>query len=115
MCLCGSGASRLDASFKAKEGVGAPGKRVEMPVARKRQSGTGKRPTKASVSVKKKCMTKSALIRRVIQQFETKLASNEVKATVGDFIRLLQLQQEMKDEQPREVKVKWVEEPAPEK
>jgi hypothetical protein len=32
-----------------------------------------------------------------------------VKATFGDFIKLLQLQKEMQIDQPREIKVTWIE------
>ena len=40
---------------------------------------------------------------------EEKLASDELKPTVGDFIRLVQLDKELTEEQPREIKVSWVE------
>lgn len=36
------------------------------------------------------------------------MTSNDVRATVGDFIRLLQLQKELEQDSPREIKVTWV-------
>ena len=32
-----------------------------------------------------------------------------MKATLGDYIRLVQLQKDLKDEQPKEITVTWVE------
>lgn len=49
------------------------------------------------------------LVNKLLTSFEERLARNELKATLGDFIRLLQLQKELQEEQPREVKVQWVE------
>ncbi len=52
---------------------------------------------------------KAKLIEMAIQKMEKKLASNEVKASIGDFIRLLQLQKDFYGDQPRQVTVTWVE------
>lgn len=49
------------------------------------------------------------LVRRVIKKFSDKVKTEDVKPTVGDFIRLIQLDQEMEDEQPREITVSWIE------
>lgn len=39
-----------------------------------------------------------------------KLKSDDVKATLGDYIKLVQLQKELgEDEQPREIRVTWIE------
>jgi hypothetical protein len=59
-------------------------------------------------------ITKAELIEKAIHSIEDKLESNELKATIGDFIRLLQLQKELQDEQPREIKVTWVDHEEPE-
>ena len=40
---------------------------------------------------------------------EDKLGAPDVKATFGDFIRLLQLQKELQVDEPREIKVTWIE------
>jgi hypothetical protein len=48
---------------------------------------------------------------------ELKLGKDEVKATLGDYIRLVQLQKELEEEEPRDITVTWVEpeqkEPSP--
>ena len=40
---------------------------------------------------------------------EAKLVSGEYRASIGDFIRLLQLRKELEDERPREITITWVE------
>lgn len=52
---------------------------------------------------------KAKLIEMAIRKMEKKLASDEVKASIGDFIRLLQLQKDYYGDQPRQVTVTWIE------
>ena len=40
---------------------------------------------------------------------EKKLAGKDVKATLGDYIKLVQLQSELEDEEPKDIQVTWVE------
>ena len=40
---------------------------------------------------------------------EAKLGADSGKATLGDYIRLVQLQKELEDEEPRDITVQWVE------
>jgi hypothetical protein len=59
---------------------------------------------------RKRATTKERLVSMVIQQIGDKIESNELKGTVGDLVRLIQLEKELKAEkQPREIKVSWVE------
>ncbi|MBZ5590651.1 MAG: hypothetical protein LAP39_00330 [Acidobacteriia bacterium] len=51
---------------------------------------------------------RAQLLDKAIQRIEEKLGSADVKATFGDFIKLLQLQKEMQLDQPREIKVTWI-------
>ena len=44
----------------------------------------------------------------LIGQVEKKLGSGDVKATVGDYIRLVQLQKELEDDELKEIEVRWV-------
>ncbi len=76
-----------------------------------RSSGKSATTKEATVKEKseKKRRSKSELVDRAIKNIEEKLEANEVKATFGDFIRLLQLQKELQADQPREVKVTWIE------
>jgi hypothetical protein len=53
--------------------------------------------------------SKAELVSKVLQKMEEKLANGELKPTVGDFIRLIQLEKELAEEEPREIKVSWVE------
>ena len=53
--------------------------------------------------------SKTELVDKMIRSIETKLDSQEIKATLSDFIRLLQLQKELAEEKPREITVRWVE------
>lgn len=52
---------------------------------------------------------KAALVAQVIQNIEERLRREEIKATVGDLIRLVQLEKELEEERPKEIKVTWIE------
>jgi hypothetical protein len=51
---------------------------------------------------------KANLIRKAIESLEYKLHSPELKGTMADLVRLLQMEKELTPELPREVRVKWV-------
>ena len=53
--------------------------------------------------------TNAKRITDVIEQVEKQLSKSEFKATVADYIRLLQLQKEYAKETPRDIEVTWVE------
>ena len=44
----------------------------------------------------------------LLKNVEKKLTGKEVKATLGDYIKLVQFQKELEDEHPKEIKVTWV-------
>lgn len=46
---------------------------------------------------------------RLLRSVEQKLEDSELRASVGDYIRLLQLLKELEEERPREITVRWVE------
>jgi hypothetical protein len=50
-------------------------------------------------------------IRTAIKLFETKLANGDLKITAGDYIRLLELRQQVDvdEDKPREIRIRWVE------
>jgi hypothetical protein len=52
---------------------------------------------------------RAGVLTRLLRNVEKKLSGKEVKATLGDYIKLVQLQKELDEEQPREIKVTWVE------
>jgi hypothetical protein len=51
---------------------------------------------------------KISLVREAIAALEYKLHSPELKGTVADLVRLLQMEKELTPELPREVRVQWV-------
>lgn len=46
---------------------------------------------------------------RLLRTVQDKCLSDETKASVGDFVRLLQLRKEMVEESPKEIEIRWVE------
>ena len=53
----------------------------------------------------------ASLINKLVNNIEEKIDANELKATLGDLIRLMQMQKEIEENQPREIKVTWIETP----
>jgi len=53
----------------------------------------------------------SELLGKAISKFEKKLDSDDFKPTVGDYVKLVQMEQEFEKETeaPKEIKVTWVE------
>jgi hypothetical protein len=47
-------------------------------------------------------------IRKAIELFEKKLRDGEMKVTASEYIRLLELQQQIGGDQPREIRIRWV-------
>ncbi len=54
-------------------------------------------------------MGKTESVKTAINLFEIKLAGGEMKPTVGEYIRLLELQKDSDEDELREIKVTWVE------
>jgi hypothetical protein len=57
---------------------------------------------------RRRSTSRAELLEKAIQSIEEKLGSSDVKATFADFIRLLQLQKELQADQPREIRVTWI-------
>jgi len=57
----------------------------------------------------KKKTADAMVIANLLKKVEEKLSGDDMKATLGDYIRLIQLQKEMDEDEPREIKVTWVE------
>ncbi|MFN7995889.1 MAG: hypothetical protein U0Q18_19920 [Bryobacteraceae bacterium] len=51
---------------------------------------------------------RAEIVKRAIEAIERKLDTSEMKPSIADLIRLLQLQRELEPERVREVNVKWV-------
>ncbi len=48
------------------------------------------------------------LIRKAIKIFEDKMEKGEMKVSAGEYIRLLELLQQVDGDEPREIIVRWV-------
>ena len=51
----------------------------------------------------------NTVLTSVITKMEDKLREAEFKPSLADFLRLVQLEQETGEEEPKEIKVTWVE------
>ena len=51
---------------------------------------------------------RAAVVRKLLKKLEEQMGGGAVKASLGDYIRLVQLHKELDEEAPREIKVTWV-------
>ena len=49
------------------------------------------------------------VVRELLKKVEAQIEGKEAKVTVADYIRLVQLKRELDEDEPREIKVTWVE------
>ncbi len=54
-------------------------------------------------------MGRAEVIKGVLEKMEQQMGGDGMKATMGDYIRLVQLHKELDEESPKEIKVTWVE------
>ena len=66
-------------------------------------SGKSESPKKAARKT-----TQAAIVATIRRNVEIKL-KKDAKATLGDYIRLIQLQKDLEDEEIQEIRVTWVE------
>jgi hypothetical protein len=52
----------------------------------------------------------ASAIDEAIDNIREKLTSEDLRASIGDLVRLIQLRKELSDEAPKQVTVRWVEE-----
>lgn len=58
-------------------------------------------------------LTSRGKVAKLLHRLEATMETDTPKASFGDFIRLVQLERELADEEtPREIRVTWVEPPA---
>jgi hypothetical protein len=53
--------------------------------------------------------SQAEVVRRLITQVEKKLEVGDAKVTLADYIRLVQLKKELEAEEPKDIRVTWVE------
>ena len=49
------------------------------------------------------------ILAKAVKAIEDRLEAKDFKPTMGDYLKLLQLEHEIDEESPKEVKVTWVE------
>jgi hypothetical protein len=49
------------------------------------------------------------VLESVIEKMQAKLQADEFKPTLADFLKLVQMEKEVDDEEPKEITVTWVE------
>ena len=50
----------------------------------------------------------SKLLARILEVAEDKLESQELKPSIGDYLKLIQMEQEVDQETAKEIKVTWI-------
>jgi hypothetical protein len=55
----------------------------------------------------KSAKSQSQLVKELLKNAQVKLRRKDSKPSLGDYIRLLQLQKELEEEEPREIRVSW--------
>jgi hypothetical protein len=53
----------------------------------------------------------SESLAKTIEQIEKRINAEDFKPTVGDYVKLLQIEKEFEDDTPKEIRVTWVEPP----
>lgn len=59
-------------------------------------------------SARRRSSSNRALVRRLKDAIVAKVEANEIKATVSDFVRLVELEKQMEKGSPRGIEVRWV-------
>jgi hypothetical protein len=78
----------------------------------KRRSRTQAREETETQQLKRTDLRPRAeLVEDMLRTFERRLKEEEIKISLGDFIRLIQFHKEIEEEMPTEVRVTWVESP----
>ena len=54
------------------------------------------------------------VLESVLKTMEEKLTAEDFKPSLGDFLKLIQMEKEIAEESPKEIKVTWVEPGTPE-
>ncbi|MFM2124567.1 MAG: hypothetical protein RL328_1018 [Acidobacteriota bacterium] len=62
----------------------------------------------SDASDEKKKNGQAEVVRQLLEGIEKKLQEQDLKVTLADYIRLVQLKKELEGEEPREIRVTWV-------
>lgn len=76
---------------------------------KKKTEGVGQKRTGSAGRRKSGPKQQAQVVSTLLKKVEQRFSEDEVKATLGDYIRLVQLQKELEEDETREIKVTWVE------
>jgi hypothetical protein len=81
-----------------------------------KETGKGSKPADQAAENRRGGRTsrlkRTNLVDKMIKDFAASLKKGEVKVSVGDFVRLVQLREDLdEEEEPKEIRVTWVEPP----
>jgi hypothetical protein len=76
---------------------------------KKEPAAKPKPPPRAKRAVESPAKKQVRVVKIIIQKVEAKLQKEVAKATLGDYIKLLQLEKDLEEGEQREIKVTWVE------
>ena len=104
-------AGRTKKAIKQQEPEGEAKKE---PVGTTERATTGKAPTRKASRGKSEAPAEGAgsrarAVKNLLAKVEETMTTEPIKATLGDYIRLVQLHKELDEEEPKEIKVTWVE------
>ena len=94
--------------FMATKKQVVPAKKSASVTRKKGGPKVGAADNAGPVRARRKRNSKSALVRKLLDAAEKRVAEDDVKASIGDVIRLLQLQTELEQEEPREIRIQWI-------
>jgi len=52
---------------------------------------------------------RARIVKKAIESIEEKLGTEAMKPTLADLVRLLQIEKELVADEPREIRVRWIE------
>jgi hypothetical protein len=84
-------------------------KRIKKVSQPEEPQGSGKAKAGGTAGRGKVPGSRAQVIKNLLVKVEEKMAADAGKATVGDYIRLVQLHKELDVDEPKEIKVTWVE------
>jgi len=80
-----------------------------MPTNQQKTTDEPKQPSATTKGPKEKTLANT--IKTILESLGKKLETGDAKASVGEYIRLLQIQKELGEEPKTAMRVTWIEEP----
>lgn len=99
------------AAFAIRRQMAAKKKTAEAQIAPKKRAAVRRVRPAASCAECPVRNQQQRLINSLVEEVGKHLKANKGKASVGDYIRLLQIQKDMEEGLTREIQVTWVEQP----